>query len=43
MKSRAIELLDRGIMALDQKRYDDAENCARLAAEIAVAYGRPRA
>ncbi len=40
LKSRAIELLDRGIMALDQKRYDDAENCAQMAAQIHVAWDR---
>ena len=40
LKSRAIELLDRGILALDQKRYDDAENCAQMAAQIHVAWDR---
>ena len=27
-KAEAIQLLDHGIMALDQKRFDEAENCA---------------
>ena len=40
LKSRAIELLDRGILALDQKRYDDAENCAQMAAQMHVAWDR---
>lgn len=34
IKARAIELLNRGILALDEKRYGDAEQCAHLAAEL---------
>jgi hypothetical protein len=40
LKSRAIELLDRGILALDQKHFDYAENCAQMAAQIHVMWDR---
>jgi hypothetical protein len=33
-KARAIELLDRGILALDEKRFDDAEQYGHMAAQL---------
>jgi len=35
-KARAIELLDRGLLALDEKRWDEAERLARQAAQLHV-------
>lgn len=35
-KAHAIELLDHGLLALDEKRFDEAEQCARQAAELHV-------
>jgi hypothetical protein len=37
-KAHAIELLDRGILALDEKRFDAAEQCARQAADLRVTW-----
>lgn len=39
-KSRAIELLDKGLLALDQKRFDDAERFAHQAAALSVKWAR---
>ena len=39
-KARAVEFLDRGILALDEKRYDDAEQCALQAAQLHVAWDK---
>jgi hypothetical protein len=39
-KAEAIQLLDRGIMALDQKRFDEADSCARQAAQLPVNWDR---
>ena len=39
-KARAIELLDRGLLALDEKRFDDAEQFARQAAQLHVAWDK---
>lgn len=39
-KAEAIQLLDHGIMALDQKRFDEAENFARQAAQLPVSWDR---
>jgi hypothetical protein len=39
-KARAVEFLDRGILALDEKRYDDAEQCARQASQLHVAWDK---
>jgi hypothetical protein len=39
-KAEAIQLLDHGIMALDQKRFDEAENFARQAAQLPVNWDR---
>lgn len=39
-KARAIELLDRGLLALDEKRFDDAERFARQAAQLHVTWDK---
>ncbi len=39
-KAEAIQLLDHGIMALDQKRFEEAENFARQAAQLPVNWDR---
>ena len=39
-KAEAIQLLDHGIMALDRKRFDEAENFARQAAQLPVNWDR---
>jgi hypothetical protein len=39
-KARAIELLDRGLLALDEKRFGDAERFARQAAQLHVAWDK---
>jgi hypothetical protein len=39
-KARAIELLDRGLQALDGKRFDEAEQLARQAAQLQVAWDK---
>jgi hypothetical protein len=39
-KAEAIQLLDHGIMALDQKRFDEAENYARQAIQLQVNWDR---
>jgi hypothetical protein len=39
-KVHAIELLDQGLLALDQKRFDEAEQCAHKAADLQVMWGQ---
>jgi hypothetical protein len=39
-KARAIELLDRGLLALDERRFDEAEQCARQAAQLHVTWDK---
>jgi hypothetical protein len=39
-KAEAIQLLDHGIMALDQKRFDEAESYARQAVQLQVNWDR---
>jgi hypothetical protein len=40
VKARAIEILDRGLQALDEKRLDDAERYARAALALNAAFGQ---
>jgi hypothetical protein len=39
-KARAIAILDRGLQALDEKRLDDAERCARAAQALHAAWNK---
>jgi hypothetical protein len=39
-KARAIELLDHGLLALDERRFDEAEQCARQAAQLHVTWDK---
>jgi hypothetical protein len=40
LKARAIEILDRGLQALDEKRFDDAERSARAALSLQAAWSK---